>query len=568
MIAQRRFPRIARWGVPAGAVALTGVVAAGFAMSGAQAAPSLPARTPVQLLAAVNSARVLPPMTAVVQESAALGIPSLPNVGSGDPLSALSWLSGSHTVNIWYADPAHVRIAVPVQLGESDVRRDGRNVWYWNSKTSQATHLVLPAGAATTPQGSSSTGTPAAPTPQQLAKQALAAIGPTTKVGLQQNVSIAGQPAYQISLAPKDSRSLIGEIRIAIDAQRALPLRVQIFARGSSSPAFQVGFTSLQFGTPAASNFAFTAPPGAKVKTITVPAGPAPGMLSGLLPGLIGANGALAGASGRVVPRLPATLKGSQVTVQGGQVTLKGARQVQIGRPEALKVLPQAVRLQLVPAQGAALQQLRRAFAAHLPKNLTAAQRAAAVRQFDAATSHASRIVVNPATGAAALWAGHAPLSPPPAFRAAEGLGLPSGAGPAVLGKDWLTVVVIPANGLAAASAGQLFGAAPAARFQAGGGFLSTSRVAVREQASAGTSQEVIREQVSAAPPRTLVVPGGPDLAILGTLLKSAKPVHGTWGSGRLLTTSLVSVLVTSNGKILVGAVTPAVLYADAAQVK
>ncbi len=62
--------------------------------------------------------------------------------------------------------------------------------------------------------------------------------------------------------------------------------------------------------------------------------------------------------------------------------------------------------------------------------------------------------------------------------------------------------------------------------------------------------------------------PGGPDLAILGPLLRSAKPVHGTWGSGRLLTTSLLSVLVTSNGKILVGAVTPAVLYADAAQVK
>ncbi len=145
-----------------------------------------------------------------------------------------------------------------------------------------------PRALRTAPQGSSSGFTPAAPTPQQLAKQALAAVGPTTKVGLQQNVSIAGQPAYQISLAPKDSRSLIGEIRIAIDAQRALPLRVQIFARGSSSPAFQVGFTSLQFGTPAASNFAFTAPPGAKVKTITVPAGAAPGLLRGLPLGLIG----------------------------------------------------------------------------------------------------------------------------------------------------------------------------------------------------------------------------------------------------------------------------------------
>jgi len=451
----------------------------------------------------------------------------------------------------------HLRVLKDVGL--VDVRRDGRNVWYWNSQANQATHLVLPAGAATAPQGSSSdlSGTP--PTPQQVAKQALAAIGPTTRVGLQQNVTVAGQPAYQISLAPKDSRSLIGEIRIAIDAQRALPLRVQIFARGSGSPAFQVGFTSLQFGTPAAANFAFTAPAGAKVKTITVPAGAAPGapgMLSGLLPGLIGATGALAGAPGRVTLGVPATVRGSEVTVKGSQITVKGARALQIARAAVLKGLPKGTQVRLTPAQAAAaLQQLRRAFAAHLPRNLTAAQRAAAVRQFDAATSHAGRVVVNPATGATGFLTGYAPLSaPPPALRAAEGLGLPSGAGPTVLGKDWLTVVVFPANGLAAVSAGQLIGQASAGRFKAGGGFAS-SREAIRVRAPAGAQQAV-------------AVPGGPDLAILGTLLRSAKPVHGAWGSGRLLTTSLVSVLVTSNGKILIGAVTPAVLYADAAQVK
>ena len=470
MTAQRKVPRIARWGVPAGAVALTAVVVAGFAMSGAQAAPSLPSRTPAQLLAAVNSARVLPPMTAVVEESAALGIPSLPNVASGDPLSALSWLSGSHTVKIWYADPAHLRIAVPVPLGESDVRRDGRNVWYWNSKTNQATHLVLPAGAATAPQGSSSSVTPSAPTPQQLAKQALAAVGPTTKVGLQQNVTVAGQPAYQISLAPKDSRSLIGEIRIAIDAQRALPLRVQIFARGSSSPAFQVGFTSLQFGTPAASNFAFTAPSGAKVKTVTVPAGAAPGLLRGLplgLPlGVLGASAGLSGASSQAVFRVPVPVKGSQVTVQGRQVTVKGARALQIarvaiiGRTVALKGLPKGTQVRLTPAQAAAsVRQLRRAFAAQLPKNLTAAQRAAVLRKFDAAISHGGPIAVNPATGGPLSRIALTPgMIPPPALHAVAGLGLPSGAGLTVLGKDWLTVVVIPANGLAAASTGPLAG--------------------------------------------------------------------------------------------------------------
>jgi outer membrane lipoprotein-sorting protein len=565
MIAQRRFPRIARWGVPAGAVALTGVVGAGFAMSGAQAAPSLPSRTPVQLLAAVNSARVLPPMTAVIGESAALGIPSLPNVGSGDPLSALSWLSGSHTVKIWYADPAHLRIAVPVQLGESDVRRDGRNVWYWNSRTNQATHLVLPAGAATAPQGSSATFTPTAPTPQQVARQLLAAVGPTTTIGLQQNVTIAGQPAYQLSLAPKDSRSLIGQIRIAIDAQRALPLQVQIFARGSGSPAFQVGFTSLQFGTPAAGNFAFSAPPGAKVKTVTVPAGLAPGLFRGLPLGLISGSAAQSGVSARIAVPVPAGPNGTQIKLK----SVRAAHALLIGRAMAVKIMPKGTAMRLVPARGAALQRLRLAFAAHLPTTMTAAQRAAALRRFDAVVSRRAMIVVNPATSRSGFWTGYLPFAaaPPPALRAAGGLRLPGAAGgPTVLGKDWLTVAVFPAGSLAAASTGQIIGAP--AGFQAGGGSAYSSHLTVRVRGSGATSQEVIRDHAPAGTQHAIAVPGGPDLAILGPLLRSAKPVHGTWGSGRLLTTSLLSVLVTSNGTILVGAVTPAVLYADAAQVK
>ena len=56
--------------------------------------------------------------------------------------------------------------------------------------------------------------------------------------------------------------------------------------------------------------------------------------------------------------------------------------------------------------------------------------------------------------------------------------------------------------------------------------------------------------------------------AVAAALMKSATPVHGAWGSGRLLRTSLVSVLITNSGHVLVGAVTPAVLYAAAAQVK
>ena len=50
-----------------------------------------------------------------------------------------------------------------------------------------------------------------------------------------------------------------------------MPLRVQVFARGATSPAIQIGYTSISFVTPAAANFHFTPPPGAHVHTANIP---------------------------------------------------------------------------------------------------------------------------------------------------------------------------------------------------------------------------------------------------------------------------------------------------------
>src|SRR5436309_3084854 len=88
-------------------------------------------------------------------------------------------------------------------------------------------------------------------TPQQAAKQVLAAVGPTTTVKVDTNVTVAGQAAYALVLAPKDARSLIGQVQIDVDGSNGVPLRLQVFARGASSPAFQVGYTDIAFVKPA-----------------------------------------------------------------------------------------------------------------------------------------------------------------------------------------------------------------------------------------------------------------------------------------------------------------------------
>jgi outer membrane lipoprotein-sorting protein len=453
-----------RWAVPIGAVAAVGIVIAGSVIVRGQTTPTLPARTTAQLLAAVDNPAALPSaMTAVVQENASLGLPDLP--GSSDPLSGLSLLSGSHTFKIWYDGPAKVRVAIPVTMGESDLRRDGNSVWLWDSETNRATHYVLPAGASA---GSATPATPSVPTPQQLAKQILAAVGSTTTVGLQQNVTVAGQPAYQLSVAPKDSRSLIGQVRVAIDAKNSLPLQVQVFARGAASPAFSVGYTSLSFAVPAASNFTFSPPPGAKVKTVKVPAG------AGSLAGLGGLPNLPAGAISAGVPTAPPP---------SGSVTLR----MSAGNGKTVVVAGNK------PIPAAVLKQLRVEVARSLPASMPKAQRAALLKAL--------------ASGKAGVWSGYSPQSSTSIIFGSAAV--PSSAEPTVLGKDWLSVAVLP----------------------------------MASVSGSGQAQ-----------------------GVLSALLAAATPVHGSWGSGRLLRTSLVSVLLLSDGRALVGAVVPSVLYADAAQ--
>jgi len=55
-----------------------------------------------------------------------------------------------------------------------------------------------------------------------------------------------------------------------VDAEQHIPLRVQVWAAGAGTPAFEVGFTQVSFETPGAEQFQFTPPPGATVTESTL----------------------------------------------------------------------------------------------------------------------------------------------------------------------------------------------------------------------------------------------------------------------------------------------------------
>jgi outer membrane lipoprotein-sorting protein len=377
-----------RWAVPAGAVVVVGGVLAGSVISVAQAAPSLPQRTPAQLLASLAGRTSAPPMTGTIVETSSLGLPSLP--GTGNPTSMASLLTGSHTIRLWYSGPTHFRVAVPQNMSETDLIRNGSSAWLWESTQNTVTHLTIPADAAAMQARAqharkilpkAAKASPAPPmTPQQAANEVLAKVGPTTMVRVDTNVTVAGEAAYQLVLAPKSHSSLVGEIRIAVDGTRDVPLRVQVFAKGAKTPATQIGFTSISFVKPAAANFAFTPPAGAKVE--------------------------------------------QQALGGGGSKKPAGASDVN---------------------------------------------------------------------------------------------------GAYVVGKGWLAVADLPSSVLSSLTDGK----APS---NSGSGL------------------------------------NGDTNSIISALLRSATPVSGSWGHGRLVRTSLLSMLMTSNGRVLIGAVTPQVLYQAAGQ--
>ena len=83
------------------------------------------------------------------------------------------------------------------------------------------------------------------------------------------DVTVAGRPAYQLVLTPKDAGTLVGSVTIAIDAAERVPTRVTVTSTVTGQPALTVGFTDVSFTPPDPSVFAFTPPAGATVEEKT-----------------------------------------------------------------------------------------------------------------------------------------------------------------------------------------------------------------------------------------------------------------------------------------------------------
>ena len=80
-----------------------------------------------------------------------------------------------------------------------------------------------------------------------------------------QPTDVAGQPAYSVSASPKHDGGLLGSLELAWDATNGTPLRVGIYAQGSSTPALELAVSDITYGPVASSDVNVAPPSSAKV---------------------------------------------------------------------------------------------------------------------------------------------------------------------------------------------------------------------------------------------------------------------------------------------------------------
>jgi outer membrane lipoprotein-sorting protein len=189
------------------------------------------------------------PLAAAVELENGLGLPALPGV----PQAA----DGTSTGRIWTDGDRRGRAQLPTASGERTLVSDGETFWAWNSEDRTVRRV---------PEGDHERDTANAD-PATTAAEVLAALRPTSVISVEGTSEVAGRAAYDLVLAPASSeRTLLREVRVAVDAEHRMPLRLTVLGTGSPDPAMEIGFTDLSFGPQDPELFRFTPPPGARIE--------------------------------------------------------------------------------------------------------------------------------------------------------------------------------------------------------------------------------------------------------------------------------------------------------------
>ncbi|PRY46759.1 LolA family protein [Umezawaea tangerina] len=248
------------------AVAAAGVVAgvAGLGVlampAGAGPAPALPQVDAQSLVESVLTAKPAA-FGGTVDVNNSLGIPTI----AGIPQLS----DGASQIRMWTDGEGRARVSMPSGSSERTIVDDGETLWTWNSETQTVTKA--PHGDAepdAKPELGLGLGQDGKPLdPLSLARDVVGEVEKTSTVTVDGTARVANRSAYELVLTPKPTeRTVLREVRIAVDSELRIPLRVAVLTNGTDEAAVQVGFSEITVGAQDAGLFRFTPSASAKVE--------------------------------------------------------------------------------------------------------------------------------------------------------------------------------------------------------------------------------------------------------------------------------------------------------------
>src|SRR5207245_445369 len=103
----------------------------------------------------------------------------------------------------------------------------------------------------------------------------LSKLGANADVSGAQPTDVAGHAAYTVKISPKHDGGLLGYAELAWDANRGVPLRVAVYAQGSSKPVLELAATDVSYGSVSSSAVDVSPPAGAKTVDLSGATNPA-----------------------------------------------------------------------------------------------------------------------------------------------------------------------------------------------------------------------------------------------------------------------------------------------------
>lgn len=173
-----------------------------------------------------------------------------------DGFGALASLFGEQTrLRVWWQDPEHWRVDRLLATGERDLFKDGATTVEWDYERAEATvsrdpDIRLPR--------------PGDLLPPVLAERLLRGATDTDATRLPAR-RLAGRSAAGLRVETRSALSSIGRVDLWADVDSGVPLLVEVYARGTGSPALTSRFTAFSPDRPTDDVSSFEATAGTEV---------------------------------------------------------------------------------------------------------------------------------------------------------------------------------------------------------------------------------------------------------------------------------------------------------------